>query len=398
MNPFFAVKPEKIKDIVGQDKAISEIDKFLTNFKRGKGLFLHGPYGTGKTSSVYAFAKEKGYDILELNASDSRNQTEIKDFLSRACGQMSLFATKKIILLDELDGLSGMQDRGASTVISSYMESSAFPIIVTAFNAFEKKVAPIKKVSQLIEFSSLETKDIQQILRNVAVREKIKIDEKLIEKISQECGGDARIALNDYFSETLSRSNEGDENSSERTKTESITNALIRVLKSKDSSVFLGAYNNIDEDLDKIFLWLDENLPHEYSKPEDLAKAYSELSRGNIFFGRITHWQYYRFYVYCYQILSAGIALAKKVKYPLPPKYKQPMRLLKYWQANISYAKRNAIVEKIAEKTNISTKKALKNSFPTLIVALINDKDLIEEFNLSKEEISWLKKYYDEKK
>jgi len=46
------------------------------------------------------------------------------------------------------------------------------------------------------------------------------------------------------------------------------------------------------------------NLPKEYTKAEDLAKAYENLSLADVYFGRIRRWQYYRFYVYIYNLLS----------------------------------------------------------------------------------------------
>ncbi|MGE0793177.1 MAG: replication factor C large subunit [Candidatus Woesearchaeota archaeon] len=409
MNCFFVKKLNKVSEIIGQGKAISTISSFLNNFRKGEGLLLYGPYGSGKTSSIHAFAKEFNYDILELSANETRNQSNIEEFLSKATGQMSLFATKKIILLDELDGLSGMNDRGAATVIANYIKKSTFPIIMTCLNPYEKRISSIKKISKLVEFQSLNHKDVVEIIKKVLKEENVIVDEKTISRVARECNGDARAALNDIFVVALLEEynkknkiniliNEENEISSERKRTNSMMDALIRVLKSKDSDVYLGAYDDVDEDLDKIFLWLDQNVPNEYLEISDLSKAYDELSKADVFFGRIRKWQYYRFYVYCYQLLSAGIALAKKVKYPIPPKYKESTRLLKYWQANMSYAKRKLIIEKISENMNVSNKKAMKDIFPNLITALVHDKKLIEELDLTSEEIEWVKKYLNNKK
>jgi replication factor C large subunit len=399
INPFFNYKPKKSSDIIGQNKAVKDIEVFLNTFKKGKGLFLYGPTGTGKTSSVYAFAKELGYEVLELNASDGRNQGALDDFLSKATGQFSLFNPKKLILIDEVDGLSGMNDRGATTAIANYLVKSTFPIVITGENPFDKKFSGIQKICKLVEFTVVEAKDVLLILQKICDEEKIKVDEKILKQISRECSGDVRAALIDLFSYTIGKEHFGkDVEFGERKRTDTMNDALIRVLKSTDQEVFLGAYDNVDEDLDKIFLWLDENIGKEYTNIEDLAKAYENLSLGDVYFGRIRRWQYYRFYVYCFQILSAGIALAKKMKYPIPPKYSQPMRLLKYWKANMNFAKRKTIIEKIAEKTNISLKRALKDVYPYIITALIHDKKLAEEFELTSEEISWLKENYKIKK
>lgn len=393
MNPFFVKKLYKMNQIIGQEKSVNSINSFFKDFRKGKGLFLYGPVGTGKTSSIYAFAKENNYELLELNASDSRNQKDISDFLSRATGQMSLFATKKIILIDEIDGLSGMKDRGASKVIVEFIKKSTFPIVVVGVNAFDSKVNAITKVCKNVEYNILTNKDVENILNDVLVEENLKIDEKIIKSISRKCNGDARAALNDLFCTVISGEKDVEELESRIVKN-SMVDALTRVLKSKDANIFLGAYDNVEEDLDKIFLWLDENIPEEYLEIEDLAKGYENLALADRFYNRIKRWQYYRFYVYCFQILSAGVALAKKAKYKLPPKYKESKRILKYWQANMTFAKRKSIIEKISEKTNTSVKKTIKEIYPFLITALINNKKLADEFDLNDEEVDWLKKNY----
>ena len=52
--------PKTTKEIVGQDQAMNYLKSFVVNFKKckKKAVMLHGPTGSGKTSSVYALAKE----------------------------------------------------------------------------------------------------------------------------------------------------------------------------------------------------------------------------------------------------------------------------------------------------------------------------------------------------
>jgi len=133
--------PEKSSDIIGQDAALKELKDFVINFKRkkNKAALLYGPSGTGKTGSVYAIANELGLEILEVNASDFRNAEQIDSRAGMAAGQQSLFFKSKIILVDEVDGLSGTQDRGGIQAIIKLVEKSAFPIILTAMNPWDHK-------------------------------------------------------------------------------------------------------------------------------------------------------------------------------------------------------------------------------------------------------------------
>jgi replication factor C large subunit len=390
MLPFFAHKPQSMSEFVGQDESLKKIDLFFSGFKKGKGLFLYGPPGVGKTSSIHAYAKEHKYELLELNASDARNKSDLEDFLSKATGQMSLFATKKIILLDEVDGLSGTKDRGATTSIAQYIAKSQFPIVVTGIDVFDKKFSSLKKSCELVEFKQLSPTSITLILQNACSRSKVVCSNESLKLIARQASGDARAGLNDLFSFTVIK-NSNIQDLGVRKQTEKIASALIKVFKSTDPEVVFGSFDDVDEDLDKIFLWLDHNIPIEYLRSADLAKAYDVLSLADRFYGRIRRWQYYRFYVYCYVLLSVGIALSKEEKYSSPPMYKQPSRLLKYWQANMAYAKRKSVVEKLATAQKISYKECLK-TFPTLLPALASTSAIHEELVLADDEIAWLKK------
>ncbi|KAL2339795.1 hypothetical protein Fmac_007735 [Flemingia macrophylla] len=49
-------------------------------------LLITGPVGSGKSAAVYACAQEQGFDILELNASDCRNGTIVKQYFGDTLG------------------------------------------------------------------------------------------------------------------------------------------------------------------------------------------------------------------------------------------------------------------------------------------------------------------------
>ncbi|XP_045830121.1 uncharacterized protein LOC123921561 isoform X2 [Trifolium pratense] len=49
-------------------------------------LLITGPVGSGKSAAVYACAREQGFDVLELNTSDSRNGVAVKQYFGDALG------------------------------------------------------------------------------------------------------------------------------------------------------------------------------------------------------------------------------------------------------------------------------------------------------------------------
>ena len=149
MHPFtIKYQPKKTSEIIGQDAALKKLKDFVINFKkqRKNAALLYGPSGVGKTISVHTLANELNLEILEVNASDVRNADQINSMVGSAVGQMSLFAKGKIILVDEIDGLSGKEDRGGLLAIINIIEKSSFPIILTATNPWDykfNKLSPI---------------------------------------------------------------------------------------------------------------------------------------------------------------------------------------------------------------------------------------------------------------
>ena len=391
--------PKTAREIIGQDDNVARLRSFIINFNTEKknSALIYGPSGTGKTISVYAIAAELGLEIVEVNASDFRNAEQIQQKVGNAIKQQSLFAKGKVILVDEIDGLSGHEDRGGVQAIVKLLEDSAFPIILTATNPFDNKFSSLRSKSNMIEFKALDYLAIFNILKRICDNEKIKYEEGVLKALSRRAGGDARAAINDLQTLTQDRkelTKESLEELAERNKTDNIMAALNKIFKTTDLKIAISAFDNVEEDLDEQLLWIDENLPKEYTKPQDLAKAYEMLSKADVFSRRIKRWQHYRFLVYINALISAGIAAAKKEKYKQLVAYKPTGRILKLWWAKQKAAKKKAIAEKIASKTHSSKKEILKSTMPYLPVMFKNKdmrNNITDYLDLEEEEIEWLK-------
>ena len=166
----------------------------------------------------------------------------------------------------------------------------------------------------------------------------------------------------------------------------------MRIFKTTNPEIALPALDDCDEELDDIFLWIDENLAKEYKDIRDLAKAYDILSLADVFRGRIMRRQHWRFRVYINDLLTAGIALSKKEKYSGFNKYQRTTRVLRIWQSNQKNAKRNEIAIKIAEKTHTSKRRVIQDTLPYLRVIFKAKKgnELAEYFDFEKEEVQYL--------
>ncbi|MBW2983488.1 replication factor C large subunit [Candidatus Woesearchaeota archaeon] len=393
-------QPKSSKEVVGQASAIVQLKEFFLNFKKQKkrAVLVYGPSGVGKTCSIYAIANDLSLEVLEVNASDFRTAEQINTKVGAAALQQSLFSKGKVILVDEIDGLAGNKDRGGIQAIIKLMQKSAFPMVLTATNPFDNKFGSVRSKSTLVEFKPIEPADAAEVLKRICKKEKIKYDETTLKSLARRTGGDLRAAINDLQTLTQDKKQlvkETLDELGERNKLESILNALVKVFKSTDPKIAITAFDNVEEDLDKCFLWVDENLPHEYKKPADLARAYDKLSRADVFRGRIRRWQHWRFMVYENALLSAGVAVSKDEKYKEFTKYKPTGRLLKLWWAKQKNMKKKAIAAKIAEATHTSTRNILKDFEYFKVIFKKNkemSKQLIEQLNLDKDEVAWLKK------
>jgi replication factor C large subunit len=382
-------RPKKINDVKGQDEAITKLRRFLATYKisKKKAVLLHGAPGIGKTSLAHAVAKGLNYEIFELNASDLRNKKEMQTILKPALQQKSLIKENKLILIDEADGVSGMKDRGGLSEILNLISTTSYPIIITANNAYHKKLSALRKKTELIELKNIDYKIINTILFSILEKEDLFLNANLVTSIGVRSKGDLRAAINDL--QAVSRTRDPEMiNLDERNKEVTIFNALKKVFKEKATNETLGAYNEVNMQIDEIILWVEENIPEEYEGVE-LAKAYEALAQVDLFKGRIYKQQYWRFLVYENIFLSFGIAASKKQPKAGFTSYKKPSRILKIWLNNQKTVRKKSIAAKYAKLVHIGQKRAMQD-FYFLKEIIKSNINIQKQLRLSDEELEYV--------
>ena len=377
-------RPKTLKEISGQDESILKLKKSVLNKEH---CFLYGGNGNGKTSSVYALANDLNYELFELNASDYRTKDVIERILGSVVMQRSLFNNNKIILIDELDGISSSGDRGGIQSIQDIMDKSIFPIVLIANDPWISKFNTLRKKCNLIEFKSLDSTSTINHLKKICDLEKIKYNETDIKILSNKVKGDLRAAINDL--QTLIKDNKlYNVNLLEsREPKEEIMNLLRLILKNNDLRKINQALLNTNVDLDELSLWLDENIPREYMNSE-LEEAYYFLSKSNIFKSRIINRQYWRFLVYQSLLMSCGVALAKKESKQGFVNYKRTGKILKIWINNAKQSKRKAILESFLPDLHMSNKKFLKEL--VYMKNIFSNQDILTSLNIKTDESKYL--------
>lgn len=383
-------RPRRIDDLKGQEEAILQLRRFLATFKiaKKKAVLLHGPPGIGKTTLAYAVARGMDYEIFELNASDLRNKAQLQETLKPVLQQKSLLKDNKIILIDEADGISGI-DRGGISEMVNLISKTKYPIIITANDVWSKKLSNLRKKAELIELKNIDYKIVNQILFEILRKENLFLNSNLVTSISVRSKGDLRAAINDLQSVAKTRDPEM-LSLDERNKEVSIFNALKKVFQEKPTNETLRAYDEVNMHLDEIILWVEENIPEAYSDVE-LAKAYQALANVDLFKGRIYKQQYWRFMVYENIFLSFGISAAKKIPKTGFKKYHKPTRILKIWLNNQKTAKKKSICQKYAQLVHIGTKRAMQDFY--FIKEIVKSNPQIQkQLKLDSDELAYIER------
>lgn len=382
-------RPKYFLDIKNQEKAVQTIKRFLMDFSTGrmgkKAVILHGPPGTGKTSLAHVAAAETSSEIFELNASDLRNKDKLREILGPATKQKSLIKKGKIILVDEVDGISGT-DRGGILELLRIVETSSYPIIITANDIWNKKFSPLRRKSDLVQLKEIDYQTTKNVLIDILRKENKFIHLDVLTNISVKSKGDLRAAINDL--QTASQlENPADIVFDERNKEIDIFSAMRIIFKGSPNKSMLKVFDSVNMSMDELILWMEENIPLEY-QGEELARAYECLSKVDIFKRRIYKQQYWRFLVYENAFLSYGISSAKRSEKTGFTNYKKPTRILKMWLNNRRIEKKKSISKKYAAHVHVGEKRALKE-FPTIKAFLIKP-EIQKELKLTEEEIEYL--------
>src|SRR3990170_3799302 len=110
-------RPQSIIDMMGNEDARASFVEWFGKWKKGtKPLLLVGPPGIGKTTLANLAAKQFGYDMISLNASDVRNKNRIEEILSPILGNASILGSP-MIFVDEVDGIYGKSDYGGAEAL-----------------------------------------------------------------------------------------------------------------------------------------------------------------------------------------------------------------------------------------------------------------------------------------
>ena len=189
-------RPQIISDMVGNEESRAAIMEWFAKWKKGtKPLLLVGPPGIGKTTMAYLLAKQFGYDMIGLNASDVRSKSRINEILTPVLGNASVLGTP-MIFVDEVDGIHGRGDYGGAAALIDILKEPTVPIVLAANDDTQDKMKSIRKVVKTIYFKRLPPRLLRVYLENILKKESAKLSPGSLIKVIDKSHGDIRSMIN----------------------------------------------------------------------------------------------------------------------------------------------------------------------------------------------------------
>ena len=377
-------KPKSLTQVIGNKETLQKLVDWIKSWDKGapkkRAAFLYGPPGIGKTATIEALANDFHMEFVEKNASDYRTEDAVNRFAGLASQFGSLFGGKRIVLLDELDGLTGTADKGGVKAITDIVKIAQCPIILIANNAYDPRFTNLRSYCVLFEFKKPPAGEVAKHLKGICDAEGIQADENALKFIAQRSEGDIRSAVNDLQALGQGKRKLAYEDVSwlgYRDRQDTIFNVLRMIIYGKTCMSAKQAVNMADVDIDMLFEWIYENVPDHMTDPHDLAKAMDALSIADVYRGRIRSLQDWSFTRYVVDYMTAGVAMARqnsRVSEWIP--FRFPSRIQMLSRSRAERATQLSIGRKIKRKCHISAFRASKDTLPYLKIIFKNNVEM----------------------
>lgn len=303
------------------------------------------------------------------------HKTLLKNTIGESSAARSLFGDDyKLIILDEVDGIHGSNDRGGVRAIGEIIKTSHHPMILIANDFYSKRLQSIKPKCQVIKMKKARWNSISALLRKIAIAEGVDVEPGALKEIATKSQGDVRSAINTLQAlsdkDNTLKSSDIDNIITKDTRSD-IFNAITGVLKSKTPAHVKEAMW-IEEDPTLVMEYIAENIPREYQKKDEIKKAYDYISKADVFFGRTLASRNYGYWKYASDFMGIGVSNSKHETYKKFTKIQTPTIFGLMGRNRGKRNLRDGIAEKMSVKLHVSHSIAI-SMFPYLEIMFKNN-------------------------
>ncbi|XP_078665046.1 replication factor C subunit 1-like isoform X1 [Branchiostoma floridae x Branchiostoma belcheri] len=217
-------KPQTTKAIIGQQGDRSNVKKLLNWLRTwpkhhsgrqmkedGSGFraaLLSGPPGVGKTTAATLCCQELGFTYIELNASDTRSKRSLQEEVSEALTTRSIVGFQKqehvgmmrqAVIMDEVDGMAGNEDRGGIAELINLIKHSKVPIICMCNDRAHQKMRSLVNYCFDLRFQRPRVEQIRASMMSMAFKEGLKIPPPALNQIIEATNHDVRQVIHQLY-------------------------------------------------------------------------------------------------------------------------------------------------------------------------------------------------------
>uniref|UniRef100_A0A6Q2X6E8 Replication factor C subunit 1 n=1 Tax=Esox lucius TaxID=8010 RepID=A0A6Q2X6E8_ESOLU len=225
-------RPRNLKAVIGQQGDLSPANKLLrwlknwhTNHAAGakpagrfgksgsakddgsgfKAALLSGPPGIGKTTTAVLVCEELGYSYVEMNASCCRSKNSLKEVIAESLNNTSIknfytgssqtVSSKHVLIMDEIDGMAGNEDRGGIQEMIGLIKQSRIPIICMCNDRNHQKIRSLANYCFDLRFQRPRLEQIKGAMMSIAFKEGLKVPPPALNEMILASNQDIRQVL-----------------------------------------------------------------------------------------------------------------------------------------------------------------------------------------------------------
>uniref|UniRef100_A0A671KZM0 Replication factor C subunit 1 n=1 Tax=Sinocyclocheilus anshuiensis TaxID=1608454 RepID=A0A671KZM0_9TELE len=170
-----------------------------------KAALLSGPPGVGKTTTAALVCEELGYSYVEMNASCTRSKNSLKEVIAESLNNTSIknfytgasqtVSSKHVLIMDEVDGMAGNEDRGGIQEMIGLIKQSKIPIICMCNDRNHQKIRSLANYCYDLRFQRPRVEQIKGAMMSIAFKEGLKIPPPALNEVILASNHDIRQVL-----------------------------------------------------------------------------------------------------------------------------------------------------------------------------------------------------------